>query len=316
MNKFLTEVSIEPLIDKITHSSKLTILGSCFSENIGNKLKNAAFKAVVNPFGVLFNPISVKNSLIYLLENRKFIQDDLFLNGSLWSSFSHSSLFSATNPEASLAQINNQIAIAHNHLLHTDFLLITLGTAYVYKHKASAKVVANCHKLPSNQFERTRLTVDEIVVEYEALLLKLKSINPKIQLVFTVSPVRHWKDGAHENTVSKGMLHMAIDKLRHQFDFVHYFPAYEIQVDELRDYRFYAEDMLHPNSVAVDYIWQKFIDFSMNETTKAIINRVEDIRLQESHRALHPETKEHQVFLKHLAAKKQAFEQKYPDIKL
>lgn len=316
MSKFTTIVKTDPLNHKIDHRSNILLMGSCFSEYIGSKLKNAGFSVEVNPLGVLFNPVSVKIGLEYLIENRRFTQKDLFFSGSLWGSFAHSTLFSSTDPDVCLEKINTNIDIGHAHLLKTDFLLLTLGTAWVYVLKETGEVVANCHKLPAVKFSRRRLTVQEIVVAYATLFQNIRTVNPDMQVVFTVSPVRHWKDGAHENTISKGILHLAVDELCKQFDFVHYFPAYEIQLDELRDYRFYAEDMIHPSSVAVHHIWQRFQSFCMDKETLKIVERIEEIRSQEGHRAIHPDSSEHQAFLKKLDEKKQKFRIEYPYIDL
>jgi len=313
---FTTTVKITLSAKKINHNSRLITLGSCFSEHIGTRLKNACFLVDSNPFGVLFNPLSVRNCVINLIEKKQYTKSDLFLKGSLWSSFSHSTLFSSVDQESCLDNINSRIEAAHDQIIKADFLLITFGTAWVYELKETGEVVSNCHKLPADKFSRRRLSVDEIINSYTALFYSIRKINPDIAIVFTVSPVRHWKDGAHENNISKGVLHLAIDALCKQFDFVGYFPAYEIMMDELRDYRFYAEDMLHPASITIDYIWKKFIEFCMTEETKEIVERVEDVRLQEKHQSLHPNSSEHKLFLENLKEKKKKLMHDYPIIKL
>ncbi|MDD4490656.1 MAG: GSCFA domain-containing protein [Paludibacter sp.] len=313
---FNTPVKIQPLAKKINHNSKLITLGSCFSEHIGKKLAGACFMVDSNPFGILFNPASIKNSIFDLLAEKKYTKEDLFLNGSLWSSFSHSTLFSDTDQEVCLQNINNRLDYSIKMLKEADFILITFGTAWVYELKENGRLVANCHKLPAEKFIRRRLSVEEIVKDYADLLIKIKVVNPQITVIFTVSPVRHWKDGAYENNISKGILHLAIDSLCSQFDFLSYFPAYEILMDELRDYRFYAEDMLHPASITIDFIWKKFIEFCMNEETKEIVERVEDIRLQEKHQSIHPNSSEHKLFLENLNEKKRKLMHDYPIIKI
>lgn len=313
---FTTIVNIEPTVKKITHETKLITLGSCFSEHIGKKLMEASFPVNANPFGILFNPASIKNSLLDILANKGFSKSDLFSNNSLWSSFSHSTLFSSVDHKTCLQNINSKIESAHKHLQITDFLLITFGTSWIYELKENGKVVSNCHKLPAGNFNRRRLSVDEITTDYTKLFDSIKKINPKIEVIFTISPVRHWKDGAHENNISKGVLLLAIDALCRQFDYVGYFPAYEIQMDELRDYRFYAEDMLHPSSVSINYIWKRFQDYCMSEETKSIIRKIEEIHLDEAHRPLHPDSTEHQTFLLKLEEKKRRFLKEYPNISL
>jgi lysophospholipase L1-like esterase len=309
---FTTSVNIPPSAKKINHNSKLITLGSCFSEHIGNRLKNACFLVDSNPFGVLFNPVSIKNSLIDLLDNKCFTKEDLFLNGSLWSSFSHSTLFSSTDADICLNNINSRVSAAHNQLLAADFLLITFGTAWVYELKETGEIVSNCHKLPAEKFIRRRLSVEEIISTYTDLLGKIKQINPKLELIFTVSPVRHWKDGAQENNISKGILHIAIDALCKQGDFVQYFPAYEIQLDELRDYRYYAEDMVHPSDVAVNYIWERFSASYFSADTMGIIKQVEKYNNQQRHRPIHQESKAYVMFKRNTEKERGELIRTYP----
>lgn len=316
MQNFRTAVPISPLEPKINHLHQLMVLGSCFSDNIGNKLQNAAFHVVVNPFGTLFNPISISNSLNLLLTKEEFTDDDIFKNGWLWSSWAHSTLFSHMHKYACLTNLNLQFSQAKLHLQYTDYLLLTFGTAWVYTLKSTGEIVANCHKVPAKNFLRKCLGVEEIVNAYTELLAKLKAINPELQVILTVSPVRHFKDGAHANTISKSILHLAVDQLRTAHDFVHYFPAFEIQMDELRDYRFYTNDMLHPSTAAVDYIWKKFQDYAMLKETKQLIATIEDIRQQEAHKSIHPNSKEDQDFKAALERKKQQLQQQYPYISL
>ena len=244
---FQTRVEIPKSDFKISYDHSLLTLGSCFAENIGQKLQNIYFETDINPFGVLYNPISISKSIQRLLENKEFTEKDLFQHRGLWQSYSHSSLFSATTAEKCLYNINLRFEKAANQLINTNVILITFGTAWVFEEKSSGNVVSNCHKLPANHFNRRRLTVDEIVANYSNLINTLTAKLPDLKLIFSVSPIRHWKDGAHENNVSKSTLLLAVDKLEREFNSVHYFPAYEIQMDELRDYRFYAADMVHPS---------------------------------------------------------------------
>lgn len=312
---FTTTVNIPPSAKKIDHNSKLITLGSCFSENIGKKLADSCFLVESNPFGVLFNPVSIKNSLVDLLTEKKYTEADLFQNGSLWSSFSHSTLFSEIIQEICLQRINSRLESSAVMLREADFILITFGTAWLYELKEDGRVVANCHKLPADQFNRRRLSVEEIVKDYADLLIKIKAVNPGIEVIFSVSPVRHWKDGAHENNVSKGILHLAIDKLLGQFDFLHYFPAYEIQMDELRDYRFYAEDMLHPSDQAVKYIWERFSSTYFSRETISINKKIEKYCNMLNHRPIHQHSNESLIFNKKVEAEKSALLQSYPFLK-
>lgn len=313
---FSTKIEIAPSKVKLAYTNKMITLGSCFSENIGQRLQNAGFHVDANPFGILFNPASIKNSLNLLIKKRFFTEEDIFKNGSLWSSFSHSTAFSATEQHKCLNEINQRIEVATKQLHLTDVVLITFGTAWVYQHNDTSKIVSNCHKLPASNFTRIRLTVDEIVASYIPLIEQLQQLNPNIQLIFTVSPIRHWKDGAHENNLSKSILHLAIEGLKEQFDSVHYFPAYEIQLDELRDYRFYAADMLHPSETAIDYIWKRFAETYFSKETLQIKSEVEQLNLQLNHRPINADSEEHQVFLVKLEEKLMQLRHDYPMINL
>ncbi len=309
---FFTVVNIPKSSLQISYQSRILTLGSCFAENIGTKLQEAYFLSFINPFGVLYNPVSVAQSIRTLLDYREFTSDDLLQNGSLWNSFAHSSLFSATSADETLQKINSCLQAARYFLAETDVIMITLGTAWVFENMKTGKVVANCHKLPANRFMRRRLSVAEIVSELSDVITLLCERNPKLEFVFTVSPIRHWKDGAHENTVSKSSLHLAISELENTFESVHYFPAYEIMLDELRDYRFYTSGMLHPSEQAVDYIWQRFSETYFNEETLELKKELEQLRADLNHRPIHPNTAESQAFQTAVEKKKNRLIERYP----
>lgn len=294
------------------YQSNILTLGSCFSENMGLKMKNVFFKTEINPFGVLYNPVSILYSINLLIENKRFTASDIFEYKSLWHSFAHSSSFSDVSSELCLSKMNERIAFASEFIKITDVLLITFGTAWVFTDKESGRVVSNCHKLPSGKFNRRRLTVDEITEAYSDLLTKLKALYPNLNVVFSVSPIRHWKDGAHENTISKSTLLLAVDALQSQFDNVHYFPAYELLMDELRDYRFYASDMLHPSDVAVEYIWTKFSASVFSEETLQLMKKLEQLAADRAHRPLHPLSPEYALFKENAEKRKNEIIQKYP----
>lgn len=308
---FQTKVEIPKSDFNIAYEDRVMTLGSCFAENIGQRMQKLYFDIDVNPFGVLYNPVSIRNSIDLLIENRPFTHDNVFENRGLWQSFAHSSLFSDTSAEKCLSNINERFQHAATFLQRTDYLLITFGTAWVFEEK-SGRVVSNCHKLPTNNFVRRRLTVDEIVADYTALITRLAKIFPHLKIIFSVSPIRHWKDGAHENNISKSTLLLAIDALQKQFSQVQYFPAYEIQMDELRDYRFYASDMLHPSEVAVDYIWSRFSETYFDGITIGMKNEFEQLLGDLSHRPLHPESEEFEKFRHSVQKKKTALIKKYP----
>ena len=309
---FFTEVNIEPSSLKITYEDQVITLGSCFAENIGKKMLNAYFQTDINPFGVLYNPISIKNSIEILLENKHFTQDDIFENKSLWQSFSHSSLFSKVNSVDFLENINLKLKATADFFQNTSYVLITFGTAWVFEEKTSGRVVSNCHKLPASNFVRRRLTVDEIVTDYSGLFSKLQISHPNLKFIFSVSPIRHFKDGAHENNLSKSILLLAIESLQKQFSQVDYFPAYEIMMDELRDYRYYSSDMLHPSEVAVDYIWKRFSETYFNVETIQINAELEQLTRDLNHRPLHTESEEFMNFQSKLEKKKTELKTKYP----
>lgn len=306
---FTTPVTIDPLPEPTGYHQKWFTLGSCFSEHIGQRLRNAGFSLCTNPFGVLFNPLSISISIRNLLEKKLVVDDELFQNGSLWNHFNFSNLFSGVDKKLTLEQMNEQIVIASEQFLSTGVLLLTFGTSWIFERKDSGAVVANCHKLPGSHFNRRRLTIDEIVKDYSLLLPEL----PKgVKVIFTVSPVRHWKDGAHDNTLSKSVLHLAIDELQRLFPTIAYFPAYEIVMDELRDYRFFNSDMIHPSDMAVDFIWQQFTHFGFTPDTRTIISEVEQFRQMQSHRPIHPETDEHLAFINKIEFKKELLLNQYP----
>lgn len=312
---FSTQIDIPHSAVEITYNDRILTLGSCFAENIGTKLQEAFFLTFINPFGVMYNPMSVAQGIRHLLSEKEFTAADLFQSGSLWNSLAHSSTFSAVTADDALQKINSRLQAARYFLHETNVMMITLGTAWVFELVDTRKIVSNCHKLPASRFTRRRLSVDEIINEFTEVFGLLRNSYPGLKFIFTVSPIRHWKDGAHENTVSKSTLHLAVDALEKQFDFVHYFPAYEIMMDELRDYRFYASDMLHPSDVAVDYIWQRFGDTYFSSETLNLKKELERLRADLNHRPLHPETEEYRLFQLSVEKKKNGLIQDYPFLK-
>jgi len=309
---FRTQVEIPHSPIKITYEDRVMTLGSCFSENIGNKMQDAYFLMDNNPFGVLYNPISIRNSIDLMLQNKRFTEEDLFLYQSMYHSFAHSGMFSDTTAEGCLKKINSRVEVSCDFLQQANFLLITFGTAWVFEDEKTGKIVSNCHKLPSTEFVRRRLTVQEIVGDYIALIHKMNTLFPNLQIIFSVSPIRHWKDGAHENNISKSTLHLAIDALQKYFLQVHYFPAFEIQLDELRDYRFYDADMFHPTDLAIDYIWKRFSDTYFSQKTQQLKKRLEQLALELAHRPLHPESIEYSYFLYKVEKHKSEIRTEFP----
>jgi hypothetical protein len=308
-----TKVEIPSLEDvKIGYTDQILSLGSCFAENIGRKLAGSCFDVDINPFGVLYNPTSIANSIEILLDEKVFDVSDLFENKELWQSFSHSSLFSDTTVDDCLEKINHRLTQAYQRMNQVNVLLITFGTAWVFEERKSGRVVSNCHKLPTADFVRRRLTVSEIVQLYSQIISRLQSNNPALKIIFTVSPIRHFKDGAHENNLSKSTLLLAVNELQNNHEKVHYFPAYEIMMDELRDYRFYASDMCHPSEQAVDYIWERFGETFFSASTVALKERVNQLIRNLSHRPLHPHTVEYSLFKEAVASQKSRLLEEYP----
>ncbi len=257
----------------------------------------AKFPLVLNPFGIVYNPMSVANALNGLVDNQQFTQDDIFFHKERWHSFSHHSRFSHSDENICLQQINNAIQTGHEQFRQAGVVLVTLGTAHVFFHKYLKRVVNNCHQLPATDFERRLLHVNEISRSLASTFKLMKILRPNIRIILTISPVRHIRDGLAESKLSKSILRVAADELCAAFNFVEYFPSYEIMLDDLRDYRFYAADMVHPNEVAVDYIWQKFSDTYFDENTKQLIQQVQKLRQAMQHRPFNPESEAHKAFL-------------------
>lgn len=311
MDIFRTIVDIPGSKVKIDYKTPVLFMGSCFTENIGNKLVNLKFNASVNPFGVLYNPLSIKSSLEILMDKRLFTETDLFHYDDLWHSFYHHSKFSDTDVSECLQNINNQISLSSDLLSNAKFLFITLGTAWVFEKTDTGQIVSNCHKLPSKFFNRFLLGKDEIITVYTELITRIHDLYPNLQIVFTVSPIRHWKDGAVNNQISKSTLLLSIAELNNKFDFVSYFPAYEIVMDELRDYRFYAQDMLHINTVTTDYIWNRFADTYFESATKEIISDIDKIIKAKNHKPFKRNTKTYTQFLEANISKIRNLQNKY-----
>ena len=299
MSEFRTVVDIHEFPWKITYDKQAMMMGSCFSEHMGSRLQRLRFKVDLNPFGILYNPESIAMGLELLLNKRTFSKDDLFFYQGKWNSFSHHGRFSSADPEEALAKMNERIVKSSEVLRKADFLFLTFGTSWIYRNVESGEVVANCHKVPAKAFNRTRLSVLQIVRRYKDLLERIWVENPNLKVIFSVSPIRHWKDGAVENQISKSTLLLAIHQLKEEFgeNRLGYFPSYEILMDDLRDYRFYEADMLHPSKVAVDYVWSKFTNAAIHKGSEEVIKKVEKIVLGLEHRTYDEHSENYQKFL-------------------
>lgn len=301
--KFRFEFEIKKLAQSITHKDKLFLIGSCFTENIGEKLKKYKFSVLENPNGILFNPVSVAEALTSYIDNLPFNESDLFQLNEAWHSWKHHSRFSGLSAEEALTKINTSISEANKYLGEADYLMITLGSSWIYTltdKAANAKigsVAANNHKAPADWFHRRLMTTEEVLQTLDNVLYRLFHFNSKLKIIFTISPVRHLREGVVENNRSKAVLIQAVHHLVDKFDKLYYFPAYELVIDDLRDYRFYAEDLVHPNYFATQYVWEKFVDACMDDKTKNLMEEIHSINLAYQHKPFNPSSEQHKKFL-------------------
>ncbi len=299
--------------NQIAYQSKVLLLGSCFSEAIGEKLSYFKFKSTQNPFGILFHPKAIENFITNAINEKEYLDDDLIFQNETWHSFDAHSNLSSVNKNELLNKLNASISITNRALKEASHIIITLGTSWVYRFIETDAIVANCHKIPQKKFLKELLTIEEITESLATILVLLKSVNKDISVLFTVSPVRHLKDGFIENTQSKAHLIAAIHQvLEHQN--VSYFPSYEIMMDELRDYRFYTEDMIHPNKTAINYIWERFTETWFLDETRSTVKEIDVIQKGILHRPFQEKTTQHQQFLENLEAKKEKIQQQFPFI--
>lgn len=294
---FRTRVEISAPGYNISHCDKILMLGSCFSENVGERLARMMFDVDINPFGTLYNPESISVALGRLMDGALFSESELFQSNGMWHSFSHHSRFSSADKEKALRLINGRFSEAASALRQIKHLVVTFGSAWVFRLAETGKTVANCHKLPASCFHRRLLNVEEIFASWETTVKRLVSLNPSVRILFTVSPIRHLADGLHGNRISKSTLLLAVERIvascpQHAC----YFPSYEIVLDELRDYRFYAADMLHPSEVAVDYIMERFSDTFFLPETKRAAASCEKLQRMLQHRAMTDNVEEIEKF--------------------
>ncbi|MCR4828565.1 MAG: GSCFA domain-containing protein [Bacteroidales bacterium] len=285
--KWMTPVPVERSAMTLSHSSRLLLMGSCFTENIGKRLEDSRFVTMVNPFGIVYNPLSIADGLRRCLDGETIGEEHLVLHDGLWHSWLHHGAFSSSGKQQCLEACNASLQKAHRFLQQCDCVLITLGSAWCYALADNPQqIVANCHKVPANRFVKRMATVDEVVTAWEPLLQRLGKQGK--QVLFTVSPVRHQAYGAHGNQLGKAVLLLAVQRLMESHgDCCHYFPAYEIVMDELRDYRWYADDLLHPSAMAEEIIWQRFQATYMDEETVKLCETAEKLNRLEDHRPLH-----------------------------
>lgn len=283
---FRTSIPVEKSSFELNPNQPVLLTGSCFSDNIGKKLSNAMWNVAVNPCGVLYNPATIASLLSRSLSGRLMAEHELVESDGLFRSWCFDTHFTSSLSNVALQKMNTALQIAEEYLRCAGCLIVTFGTSWVYELVETGLIVGNCHKFPSQTFSRRRLSVNEIKEMWVRLIGDVREINPSIKIIFTVSPIRHFKDGAHENSVSKSTLMLAIDDIISETENVDYFPAYELLIDDLRDYRFYADDMLHPSPVAIDYIWQHFANTYFSEQTKTIVKQASRLTQRALHRPI------------------------------
>jgi len=304
--QFQLPIQIKSPERQISYHDKILLIGSCFTEHIGNSLNELKFSTLQNPNGILFDPRSVCNSLISYIEYKQYKKEDLFYLNEIWNSWEHHSRFSNINDDECLKSINQSQQQGHIFLKEADWLIITLGSSFSYRLTTEAELgglqddngVANCHRAPSQWFNKHLLTIDETISLLDNTYHRLKQFNSKLKIIFTISPVRHIRDGVIENNRSKARLIEAVHHMINKFPGLHYFPAYELVIDVLRDYRFYDIDMVHPNYPATEFVMEKFNESFINEQSQQLMEEIKKIVIARKHKAFQPETNAHKAFLK------------------
>ncbi|HEY1195612.1 GSCFA domain-containing protein [Flavobacterium sp.] len=316
--QFRTQIPIQKSNVPIDYHSKVLSVGSCFAENMAEKFDYFKFQNETNPFGIIFNPVSIEKLFRRVCHQDLFGEKDVFFHNERWHSFEVHSDLSNSDRQELLETLNKAVTETHKQLKEATHLIITLGTSWIYRSTESNEVVANCHKVPQKQFSKELLSVEVIRESVQNTISLIQTSNPNINFIFTISPVRHIKDGFVENQLSKSHLFSALHNILKSEIYnlkSEYFPSYEIMMDELRDYRFYGEDMLHPNQIAIDYIWKLFSENYIAETEFSIMKEVDEIQKSLRHRSFNPESEQHQKFLANLQKKINLLGEKQPQIK-
>jgi hypothetical protein len=307
------EFTPRPFDIKINHQHNLLLIGSCFTEQIGTKLANHKFSVLDNPNGILFNPVSICKSISSYINNKLYSESDLFYQNESWNSWEHHSRFSNPDKEKCLAGINESQDVAYEFIKNADWLLITLGSAFVYELE-NKEVVANCHKVPTDKFTKRLLTIEEVLTGLQKMIKEVTAFNPGLHTIFTISPVRHLRDGFVENNRSKATLIHAVHQLTEKNETCFYFPAYELIIDDLRDYRFFAEDMVHPNYAATNYVWEKFIATCIDEPSQQLMKEIAVVVAAKNHRPFNAVSEQHKKFLQTNLEKVNKLQQQFPYI--
>ena len=311
---FFTNIDIKPLPAPITYAHKVMLIGSCFTEHIGNSLSESKFQTLQNPNGILFEPSSVCRSLVSYIQNRQYSAADLHLYNEIYQSWDHHSRFSNPDRDVCLNGINTSQQNAHRFLKETDWLIITLGSSFVYKLQETRQEVANCHKAPASWFEKYLIPINEQIAGLDNTIHQLFHFNPKLKIIFTISPVRHLRDGVTENNRSKARLIETVHHLVQKFDRLFYFPAYELVIDVLRDYRFYDIDLAHPNYAATQFVMEHFTDYAFDHPTKTLLTEIRQLVTARKHKPFHPGSSQHRDFLNRNLLKAEALSKLYPSL--
>ncbi|SHL12007.1 GSCFA family protein [Chitinophaga jiangningensis] len=314
--QFHLSFPVDTLENAIQHSDKLLLMGSCFAEEIGGKLEANYFDTLINPHGILFNPLSITHALTTYLDGKVYAKNDLFLHDDLWHSWDHHSRFSGTDPEQVLGEINRHQQQAAAQLENADWLILTLGSAYAYHLKEGNRLVANNHKVAGANFYKRLCSAEEIITSLDNVMHRLFFRNRKVNILFTVSPVRYIRDGVVENNLSKAVLLQAVHHLVNKFARLYYFPAYELVIDDLRDYRFYKEDMVHPNEQAIDYVWGKVVEHCIHPQSQLLLKQLTELNKAAAHRPFNPDSVRHQQFVASQLEKVRKLMQEHPELQL
>ncbi len=315
MNFHLT-FPILPFEQKINYAHKFLFVGSCFTENIGEIMQRYKFNVKINPNGVLYNPASMAVALRRYMDNKMMLENEFFYANECWNSWEHHSRFSNTDKQSCLTIINNSISSAHDFIKQADWLFITFGTAFLYKRNDTGELVGNCHKVPQKEFTKQMLSVNEIVADYKTLIQQLKALNSNLKIIFTISPVRHIREGIIENNRSKARLIEAVHEIIEQNNNSFYFPAYELVMDDLRDYRFYNSDLVHPNEQAITYVFEKLMNTIFDENTKQLFEKIKEIITAKQHRPFNSNTESYRQFKASYIERCYQLQKEYPFLNL
>ena len=328
---FMVNIDLKKPARQINYEDNILLIGSCFTEHIGNSLEDLKFSVLQNPNGILFDPHSVSDSLLSYIEDKQYSQKDFFQLNDVWHSWRHHSRFSNTSLEDAVRLVNESQQKAHDFLRKAEWIIITLGSSFSYRltklaefanfstfeeDQGAQTAVANCHRAPAQWFNKHLMTIDEIISDLDNSLQRLFHFNSNLGIIFTVSPVRHIRDGVVENNRSKARLIEAVHHLVNKYDKLSYFPAYELVVDVLRDYRFYDADLVHPNYMATEFVLEKFSETFIDESTQTLMQEVKGITIARRHKAFQPDTSAHKQFLKSYFEKTKALKEKYPFLDL